>query len=271
MRVYTNLSPFREDIERSDLRTGRDLMTRIDALGFDGVELNLSILERPGGRQLLDGLDHSRVSFHSNHFDFNLAANNRHVREAGVRQLIEELCLARDLGIRFVTCHPGSVGKRLSRDQSHEEAARCLERVLGEYARGAGGTGPFLCLENMDDDPVKLCRTEEEISLLLHRLPGLSLTCDLAHLGMNGLDPAVFVRRFAERIRHFHASGVRKGTPHSGVSLEESALDVRPALTQDGCPDAVVCLENRTLDLALHSLRLLRSIKNPVRGSGAGI
>ncbi len=260
MRVYTNLAPFAEELERLAVRTGRELLRRIDDLGFDGVEVHLSLLEQPQGKLLFEGLEYSQVSFHSNHLDFNLAANNRRVREAAVRQLVEEIHLAREHGVRILTFHPGSVGKRLSREQSHEEAIRGLERVFDQTGLNAGSE-PILCLENMDSEPTKLCRTEDEISLMLQRLPALSLTCDLAHLGMNHLDGTEFVRRFADRIRHFHASGVQAGRKHSAVPLPESVVDVAPALTQCRCQGAIVCIENRTLELALASLRHLRSIK----------
>jgi sugar phosphate isomerase/epimerase len=130
MRIYTNLLPFIREIESLQIKSGRDLVRRVGELGFDGVELNLRILEHPAGRRLLEGLDCSRVSFHSHYEGFNLGIGNRYIREAGIRQLADELRLARARGVRLLTFHPGLQSKYLSREQALDNVAHSLEQVL---------------------------------------------------------------------------------------------------------------------------------------------
>ncbi len=257
MRIFANLSPFAPQILAGAISSGRELMREVDRHGFDGIEVNLVTLTRPGGERLLDGLDYDRVSFHSNYFEFNPGASNPYVRDAAVRQLQDELALASRRGARVLTFHPGAKGKRASREESLENAVASIRRVI-EQSSGLLASGrPFLCVENMDASPEKLCGTEEELAFLLDRLPEVGLTFDLAHAGLRGLDIERFASRFAGRIRHVHASGAIAGTPHGEVSVEESTVDFSAFVRGYASSDRIACIENRSLELACASKRAL--------------
>ena len=254
--ICTNLSPFGEDLRSGALSSGFDLMERVDKAGFDGLEVNLQILQHPSARKLLDGLDYSRVSFHSNYLEFTLAASNRYVREGCIRQLTDEIALAGERGVRLLTFHPGGKGKGITREQSLDNLRASLE-ALRPKAEEAHVT---LCLENMDDSPDRLCSAAEEIRRTLARLPWVPLTCDFAHLALTGADIGAFLDEFAPRIAHAHVSGALPGTSHGNVSLPMSAVDLRPHLARMAGREIRLVIENKSLPLALESRDELRRI-----------
>lgn len=259
MRIFANLSPFASQIAAGALRSGDELMREVDRHGFDGIEVNLAWLTRPGFERLLEGLDYDRVTFHSNYFEFNPGASNPYVRDAAVRQLQDELALASRRGALVLTFHPGMKGKKLSREESLENSAASIRRVIDCGA--AASQRPLLCVENMDAGPEKLCGAEEELAFLLERVPEIGVTFDLAHAGLRGLDIERFATRFADRIRHVHASGVIAGRPHGEVSVEESTVDFSAFLRAYGSSDRIVCIENRSLELACASKRALERFR----------
>ncbi len=250
MRIFANLSPFHQQILAGAIRSGNELMREVDRHGFDGIEVNLVSLTRPGGERLLDGLDYDRVSFHSNYLEFNPGASNPYTRDAAVRQLQDELALASRRGALVLTFHPGMKGKRASREESLESSVASVRRVV-EQSSGILASGrPLLCVENMDASPEKLCGAEEELAFVLERLPEVGLTFDVAHAGLRRLDIGQFVSRFGSRIRHVHVSGVIDGRPHNEVSLEESTVDFSAFLRGYGSSDGIACIENKSLELA---------------------
>jgi sugar phosphate isomerase/epimerase len=250
MRIFANLSPFAPQILAGRISGGAELMSEVDRHGFDGIEMNLAALARPGGERLFKGLDYNRVTFHSNYFEFNPGAANPYARDAAVRQLRDELAFASGRGALVLTFHPGMKGKKTSREESLENVVASIRRVIEQGAGILTSGRPLLCVENMDANPEKLCGAEEELAFVLERLPEIGLTLDLAHLGLRGVDVERFAGRFAGRIRHVHASGVIAGKSHGEVSLEDSTVDFSAFVRGAAASDRIVCIENRTLELA---------------------
>jgi sugar phosphate isomerase/epimerase len=250
MRIFANLSPFAPQILAGGISSGGELMREVERHGFDGIEMNLAALTRPGGERLFEGLDYDRVTFHSNYFEFNPGAANPYVRDAAVRQLQDEMAFAAGRGALVLTFHPGMRGKKASREESLENAVASIRRVIEQGGELLASGRPVLCVENMDASPEKLCGSEEELAFVLERLPGVGLTLDLAHVGLRGLDVGRFAGRFAERIRHVHASGVIAGKSHGEVSLDQSTVDFSAFVKGYAASDRIVCIENRSLELA---------------------
>ena len=161
----------------------------------------------------------------------------------------------------MLTFHPGSKGKRLTREDSFERSIETIAGVLENFRNRINAGKTVLCYENMDNSPDKLCRSPEENEEYLRRLPDLWMTFDIAHAGLNSLDIGAFLERLGKRVRHIHASGVVPEKSHGDVSVEESLVDlVTPLgefLSASDHRDIVVCLENRTMDLAMASQRFL--------------
>ncbi len=86
MRIFTTLAPFADGLLSGSVASGSDLMRRVLDAGYDGIEVHLGILAHPLGSRLMDGLDHQRVTFHSNHHEFSLASANRYRRKAALLQ-----------------------------------------------------------------------------------------------------------------------------------------------------------------------------------------
>lgn len=253
MRIFANLSPFVPQLLCGAIASGKDLMREADRRGFDGIEVGLAWLTRPGFERLLDGLDFERVSFHSNYFEFNPGASNPYVRDAAVRQLCDEIALASSRGALVLTFHPGMQGKRASREESLEHVVASIGRVIEQSAGALASGRPLLCMENMDAKPDKLCGAEEEIAFVLERLPEIGLTFDVAHAGLRGLAIERFASRLGSRIRHAHASGALSGKAHGEVSLEESSVDFSAFFRSYGASDRIVAIENRSHELAAAS------------------
>ena len=232
-------------------------MREVDRHGFDGIEVNLFCLTRPGGERLLEGLDYDRVSFHSNYLEFNPGASNPYIRDAAVRQLQDEIALASKRRALVLTFHPGAQGKRASREESLENTVASIRSVIDRCSGAVASGRPFFCVENMDQKPDKLCGAEEELAFVLERLPEVGLTFDVAHAGLRGLDIPRFASRFADRIRHVHVSGVIEGRPHGEVSLAESTVDFSAFFRGFGSSDRIACIENRSLALACATRRVL--------------
>ena len=257
VRIYTNLSPFSAELLAGRIESGSELLCRVRNAGFEGVEINLRILHQPGGSALLKNLDGACATFHSNYPEFSPGASNPYIREAAVRQLDDELALTLDLGVRVLTFHPGARGKRATREESLDRCAASIRKVVDRHAAALTAGRALLCLENMDDNPEKLCGSEEEIAYILDRVPEIGLTCDVAHAGLRGLDFKRLMDRLGGRIRHVHASGVKEGTPHSSVSLEENSVNHAAFFRRYADTDTIACVENRTLDLSLATRRSL--------------
>ena len=262
MRIYTTLGPFAEEIRQGEITDGSALQNRVTAAGFDGFEFGLGVLNHPGGRRLLEGLDFTRVTFHSNHFEFSLGSANPYRRKAAIQQLRDEIDLAVANAVSVLTFHPGFEGKRIPREESHRIVIDSLGEVLSTHGGILKGSLTTLALENMDKNLEKLFRTADELEFALTEIPDLGMTCDLAHCALNQFDISKFIDRVGKWIRHIHISGYKAGLPHSKVSLKESEVDFSNFVQRLTSPTMVFVIENGTLPLAHESRMFLESLRN---------
>ena len=258
MRIFANLSPFATDIAGHDWHTGAELLEHAYKKGFDGLEVNLRVLENPDTLWVISELDGNAVSFHSSYQEFNPGSSNRFIRNAAKEQLAYEYALAKEIKVKAVTFHPGRV-KNISRDAAKENFWKTLDEFYSEQTPDT----VRLCMENMDDTPDKLCNTVEEIRQTLDRFPALLLTCDVAHMAKQKIDADSFVAEFGEKIGHLHASGYKPDTKHSQVSLAESDIDFSRAFAMLKDRDIAVAIENKNWKLASETLACIRSAIAP--------
>ena len=257
MRTFVTLGPFVPEMLRGEIPKGSEMIRRVLDRGFDGIEVGLRIREYPFGACLLEELDATRVSLHSDFWEFNLASPNRYIRDAGVRQLVDETNLASGLGVKRLTFHPGFQGKRTDHGRSMEFLWDSLNRFCDQVPEPPDG---LLCLENMDGGRGKLCTNADDIRETLNRFPFLRLTCDFAHLGKSGQDAEVFVQEFFDLIEHMHVSGSTEGRRHGDTSLRASDVDFRTQLRRFRDKDVVAVIENGTWELLAESKAVLDSL-----------
>lgn len=255
MRLFMTVAPIAEAVLRGEVRDGKILSDTVRRHGVSGIEIHLGVASR---FRLADFVpDHMRknVSFHSDHREFNLASANRYIREAAILQLTDEIRLADDLGATHLTFHPGRDSGHQTREQAMTVFWNSLRLVLDRIATSQ----TTLCVENMDNTPGKLCRTMDEVGATLDRFPTLSLTCDFAHLALNGIDTNAFVDRLEQRIKHIHASGVVDEKRHSATSLKESRVDLAPILRRFADRDIAVVIENKSSESLTESVDFVSS------------
>lgn len=257
MRLFMTIGPIIDKILKGEICNGMALMETVHEHGVNGIEIHLGITSMFKLEELELSKFKGQVSFHSDHREFNLASTNKFMREAAILQLTEEIKLADANDVTHLTFHPGRESKYQIRSQSMEIFWDSLQIVFDR-------TGEFkttLCLENMDNSTTKLCRTIDEISETLNRFPNLNLTCDLAHLALNGIDSKTFLDCFADRIKHIHASGVVSEKSHNNTSLKESMVNMMPALFRYSTIDTTIVIENGTSEILHDSLSMLAPAK----------
>ena len=262
MYIYTTLGPFKDDIRRGAISSGSELQQRVYQAGFDGIELSLGMLYEPTGQSLLESIDFGNVTFHSDHNEFSLGSQNPYRRRAAVEQLGDEIAACIDKGVRVLTFHPGYHGKRVSRQQAHENVIAALGEVIRAHTVALDSGNVTLSIENMGASEDKLCRTPEELKQVLDAHPALSLTFDIAHCAYNQSDCDEFLDKLGERVRHVHVSGYRAGLPHKKVALDESEVDMRPVIQRLNRDGMIFCIESNALEVACRSKAVLESLRD---------
>ena len=255
MRVFTTLQPFLARIDQYRHMTGGQLIREASLHGFDGIDVSMRAANARPAPSIMEQLSPESVSFHSNFRDFNLASSNEKRRRSAVDELLRELALANAHQVQTLTFHPGK-----DDGGNRETALDLLWASLAEVSDGRDPGGCRLCVENMDGKPAKLCSLTSEIAATLDRFPSVLLTCDLAHLAMNGLDPIRFLEQFGPRIAHFHASGYIAGRKHQDVPFSLSSVELATAIATIVNEDAAIVIENRNWEVAEESLTAIRSL-----------
>ncbi len=139
------------------------------------------------------------VTVHSPNLGVNIASVNPGIREESVRQYMEIMELAVDLGVELVTFH---CGKPTSGFVSRPEELIAHDVAFGRkalaYARkhqltvGYEVTAPF-----------------ERMSCVLDELgPEFGLNLDLGHAAMDGVPPEEWIDRYGDRIIEVHFNSV---------------------------------------------------------------
>ena len=261
MKIYSNLSPFVDGILSGEIDDFSKISDVLLDNGFDGIEINQVYFDIYHQGILSTGFDIESIDFsgeklgisiHSNYFDFNLASINPFSREAAIEQVAKEYNFASEKNIKMLTIHPGRVRK-----VSRETACKLLIDSLGRVFERLPESDLTLSIENMDGKRDKLLNQVEEIGSLLSAFPGLGLTVDFAHLGLNGEDIDSFLGKFSERIVHVHLSGVKRGKRHGDVALDKSEIDFSRYLSGFIERDVAVVIENRKWEDLISSKRFL--------------
>jgi len=205
----------------------------------------------------MEGLGLS-CSVHATFRDLNLASPNPAVREESVRQAIESIELAADLGARVAVVHPGRMAS--SRDDPRE-AWSLLADSLSRVAEAAERLGVVIAVENMEGRPREIVRLPSDLLRLIEEVGSRSLavTLDASHAGTVG-DPIEFVRELGGVVAHVHVSDYSGGRSH--LPLGEGSLDLPgflSALAEVGYSGAVVVegyVPGRSREVAARSLEI---------------
>ena len=215
--------------------TVEEALPQIAEMGYDAVEIWAEHLWR-------DDLNPSSVAcslethglrrtVHCPIMDLNITSPNAGIRKESVRQNIQAITLAHDLGAELVIVHPGALfSKHDSLDKYWEWQLDAFERFVAEALR----LGVRLVVENMDVQSKKeVVKTAQDIRRITdHFAPGeLGFILDTTHLGTLELNLSLMAQ--FDEIAHVHVSDAEvmpSGQVRTHLPLGEGKLDFKRLL-----------------------------------------
>jgi sugar phosphate isomerase/epimerase len=180
--------------------------------------------QRKDLRKLIEQLGLELVAVNPTYLDINMASPNPGMREESVKQIMEQITLANDLGAKLVVV---IVGKR------HPLIAPPVEVVWEKYAK----EGVLRCVEHaeknkvvfgLEHGPSLFIDSSERMLFVLNevRSPHMKVVFDVANASV--VEPIVpALDRVKDHLIHFHLSDTDCRT-WSHSSIGEGVIDFRP-------------------------------------------
>jgi sugar phosphate isomerase/epimerase len=148
-------------------RSLEDALTEIKALGFKYIELMTAVPhfwppdftqnQRRDLRKLMDRLGLELTAINPTFLDLNMASTNPGIRKESVRQIIDQITLARDLGAKIIVVIPGKRHPLLAppfetvwENYAKEGVLRCVEHAEKNNVIFGLENGPGLFVEDAD-------------------------------------------------------------------------------------------------------------------------
>ena len=210
-------------------------LPRIAEMGFDAVEIWAEHFWRDGQTPSsvvpileAEGL---RCTVHCPIMDLNITSPNTGIREESVRQNLEAIDLAHELGAELMIVHPGAL---FSRHDSLDDYWRWQIDAFEQFVAYGNRLGVRLAVENMDVQSKKeVVKTAQDIHRITeHFAPGeLGFILDTTHLGTEELNLALIDQM--DEIAHVHISDaivMPSGRVRTHLPLGEGALDFKRIL-----------------------------------------
>ena len=214
--------------------TLEDTLKEIKAMGIKYIELmtappqiwprSLDRRQRKDLRKLIEQLGLELVAVNPTYLDINMASPNPGMREESVKQIMEQITLANDLGARLIVV---IVGKR------HPLIAPPVDVVWEKYAK----EGVLRCVEHaeknkiifgLEHGPSLFIDSAEKMLFVLNEVksPYIKIVFDVANASV--VEPIVpALDRVKDHVVHFHISDTDcKTWSHS--SIGEGVIDFRP-------------------------------------------
>lgn len=157
------------------------------AKDFDGWELvGEGVHTIPDIRDELRDLMPSfnvQMSLHAPFSDVNIGSFNAKIREEAVRQIVEAIRIAADLGMRTVTVHPGFLSPiSISDPKKVIEITRESVQHIDSHMRDLGVE---VGIENMPDMIVTTCKKADELMYVIEGTE-IGLCFDVGHANTTG-------------------------------------------------------------------------------------
>lgn len=172
---------------------------RFDSIALARLEETISMM--PGG-----------CTLHAPVLDLNPSSINDNVREATIKETLWSLELAKNIGARVVTIHPGK--RTVHRVPTNEDREKFL-KYLKLSKEKADCLGIRLSLENSMPGVQSMCSTPDEMKSVLSKFPGLFFTFDVVHAFIQSPDIAMsFIDELSESIINVHVGSLHNGKPH---------------------------------------------------------
>ncbi len=200
-----------------------DVIVIAERLRYEGVEVWAEHYVRDRGKKtrLLFGKSSLAFTLHAFSFDVNITSMNRRIRRESMRQMLDSLSYAREIGAGSVVVHPGRAS---STKDSPDEYWEMQIDSLSEIAQRAREIGVNVNMEIMEPRKKEMVTTPEMANNILKAISmeNFGITLDLAHAQLTER-PLEFIRG-VKKISHVHLSDAKEGTPHA--LLGQGDLDV---------------------------------------------
>jgi len=171
-------------------------------------------------------------TLHAPVLDLNPASINDNVHEVTMRETLWSLDLAKNIGARVVTIHPGR--RTVHRAPTDEDWKKFLE-YLKVCKEKADRLGIQLSLENSMPGVQNMCSRPDEMKSVLTKFPGLFFTFDVVHAFIQSPDIAMsFINVLSDRIINVHVGSLHNGKPHYPSHIQKNMGTVLCALRDSG-------------------------------------
>ncbi len=205
---------------------------RFDAMALAALEEELSMM--PEGCNL-----------HVPVLDLNPASINDNVHKVTIRETLWSLDLAKNIGARVVTVHPGKrTVHRAPTDEDRDKFMKYLEVCKEKADR----LKLCLSLENSMPGIQSMCSTPDEMKSVLERFPGLFFTYDVVHAFIQSPGIAMsFIEELSDKMINLHIGAPHDGKPHFPSYLKKNMEPVLIALRDSGYDgDITIEIDDKT-------------------------
>jgi len=192
---------------------------RFDSMAVAALEETISMM--PEG-----------CTLHAPVLDLNPSSINDNVHEATIKETLWSLDLAKNIGARVVTIHPGK--RTVHRAPTDEDREKFL-KYLKLSKEKADRLGIRLSLENSMPGVQSMCSTPDEMKSVLEKFPGLFFTFDVVHAFIQSPQIAMsFIEELSDKITNVHVGSPHNGKPHYPSHRQKNMGAVLRALKDSG-------------------------------------
>lgn len=171
-------------------------------------------------------------TLHAPIMDLNPSSYNELVHEATIRETMWSLDLAKTLGARMVTIHPGK--RTVHRTPTNEDWMKFMKYLKACKSR-ADTLGIRIALENSMPGVSSMCSIPAEMKDILNKFPGLFFTFDVVHAFMDSPKTALsFIDELGDKIINVHVGAPHDGKPHFPSHFDKKMDAVLRSLRDSG-------------------------------------
>lgn len=199
----------------------------ISDIGYDVAEvwmgdIHNSNLTARETKAILDRYDLG-YTIHADIRDVNLTSSNKGIAAESLRQMLETLAFAKEVGISVVTMHPGRVS---STKDDAEDFWQSQTEAFQKIAAEAHKLEVFVGIENMELRKKEFVVDYASVERLMVAVanPYMGFTLDIAHARTLTADVAGYVQGVAVPIVNVHASQAVEQKAHLPFYAERDGL-----------------------------------------------
>jgi D-psicose/D-tagatose/L-ribulose 3-epimerase len=199
-----------------------DLIPKIAALGYDGVELpfiDLDAIDTAATRKALEASNMGATACAVMVPGTNLISDDEAERRAGAERIERVIDQATEIGADAVIGPLyAPVGELTGRARTPDEWQRAVEG-LGAAAERAGEADILLAIEPLNRFETYFLNTAGDALALVNEVdhPNLTVQLDTFHANIEESDIPAAIRALGPKLGHFHASENHRGTPGTGL------------------------------------------------------